>query len=422
MSRRNCPPKIMSNPQTLVALDVGSAKIRTVVATFEPKKSLANIIGVGISPSNGIRKGQVTDIEEAVSNITAALEDAERMSGEPIHRVFVGFSGSHIETYDSKGVIAISGPNAEISEDDVDRVLEAARAVSLPANREILRIIPKSFSVDSQHHIKYPVGMTGIRLEVEAHIIAAQTGALKNLEKCLYQTGVDTEEMVPSGLACAESVLDRRQKELGCVLIEIGSSSTNIAVFEEGAIIYSTVLKVGGENVTNDLAIGLRTSIETAEKIKIEYGTCLPKEVSDREEIDCTQISKTDSHRVPKSQVAKIIEARYHEIFILVRDELTRIGRAGMLPSGAILCGGAVKIPGCIDLAREALQLPCQIGSPSDLEGIVDRVDDPSFATAVGLVHFANRFGAPGRLFGGVDFDFRKIFGSFGSFFKKLIP
>ena len=405
--------------KTLVGLDIGSSKIRTIVGTLEPKKNTINIIGIGISPSNGIRKGMITDIDEATSNITAALDDAERMSGEPIHRVFVGMSGTHIETYDSKGVIAINGHNAEITEDDVNRVLEAAQAVSLPSNREILRVIPKNFSVDSQRSVKYPVGMTGIRLEVEAHIITGQVSAIRNIDKCLYQTGIDPQEMVPSVLACAESVLDRKQKELGVVLIEIGSSCTNIAVFEEGSVIYSTVIPVGGEHVTNDLAIGLRCAIDTAEKIKIEYGTCLPADINEREEIDLSQISKTDGHAVSKLQVAKIIEARYHEIFLLIRDELTRIVRDGMLPAGAILCGGGVKMPGTIDLARETLQLPAQMGFPRELEGIVDRIDDPSFANLTGLIHFGNRYGSAGNF---LDFNFGRTFEAGMKWLKNLLP
>jgi len=409
----------MSNQKTIVSLDIGSSKIRTIVGLVEDKKNIINIIGAGISPSGGVRKGLVTDIDEAISNITTSLEDAERMSGEPIHRVFVSFSGPSMETYNSKGVIAIGGSGSEIREEDVDRVLDAAKAVSLPSNREILRIIPKSFSIDSQHGIKYPVGMTGIRLEVEAHIIAGQTSAIKNLEKCLYETGVDTEEIVPSSLACSEAILDKKQKELGVILIEIGSGSTNIAVFEEGTVLYSSVLPVGGEHVTNDLAIGLRCSIDTAEKVKIEYGTCLPTDISDREEIDLSQISKTDAHTVSKKQVATIIEARYHEIFTMAREELVNIGRDGMLPAGAVLCGGSVKIPGVVDLARESLQLPVQLGFPKNIEGIVDRVDDPSFATAIGLLHFGHRYGSTSNF---LDFDFKKIFGSLPKFFKKLIP
>ncbi len=409
----------MAYQKVLVGLDIGSSKIRTVVGVVEERKNIINVIGIGLSPSTGIRKGIITDMDEAVSNITASLEDAERMTGEPIHRVYVGLSGNHIKMYDSKGVIAINSPNAEITEDDVDRVLDAARAVSLPNNRQLLRIIPKSFSVDSQHGIKYPVGMTGIRLEVEAHIITGEASAMKNLEKCLYQTGVDTEEIISSTLSCAESVLDRRQKELGVALVEIGSSCTNLIVFEEGTVIHSAVIPVGGEHVTNDLAIGLRCTIDTAEKVKVEYGNCLPKDVSVREEIDLSQVSKTDMHTVSKNQMAKIIEARYHEIFMLVRDELSNIGRDGMLPAGGVLCGGAIKMPGTIDLARESLNLPVQIGFPRDLEGIIDKIDDPSFANVVGLLHFANRYGRGGAFF---DLDFGKGFDKVSRFFQKLFP
>ncbi len=410
----------MSHSKTLVGLDIGSSKIRVIVGKTEEKKGIINIIGVGVSPSNGIRKGMITDMDEAMSNITAALEDAERMAGEPIHRAYIGTSGPHIETYDSKGVIAINGQNAEITEEDVDRVLDAAQAVSLPPNREILRVIPKSFSVDSHRNIKYPVGMTGIRLEVDAHIITGQVGAIKNMDKCLYQTGIDPQEIVPSVLAAAESVLNRKQKELGSMLLEIGSSSSNISIFEDGSVIYSAVLPVGGEHVTNDLAIGLRCAIDTAEKVKIEYGTCIMDEIDKREEIDLSQISKTDSHSILKSEVAKIIKARYDEIFLMARDELVKIGRTGSLPAGVILCGGAVKMPGTVDLAREVLQLPAQMGFPQDIEGIVDRVDDPSFATLTGLLHFANHYGTSSKSF--MSLNFGNFFGDAFGWFKKLIP
>lgn len=409
----------MAHPKTLVALDIGSSKIRTLVGVVEEKKNSINVIGVGMSPSNGVRKGMVTDIDEAISNITAALEDAERMSGEPIHRAFVGFSGPHIQTYDSKGVIAINSPNSEITDDDVDRVLDAARAVSLPSNQEILRIIPKNFSIDSQQGIKYPVGMTGIRLEVQAHIISAMSSTIKNLEKSLHETGVDIDELVPSSLACVEGVLDKRQKELGVLLVEMGACSTNIAVYEEGTIVHSAIIPVGGEHVTNDLAIGLRSSIETAEKIKIEYGSCLPDDISDREEIDLSEISKIDMHTISKKEASKMIEARYHETFMMIRDELVNIGKAGMLPAGAVLCGGAVKMPGVVDLARDCLQLPVQIGTPKNIEGIVDRIDDPSFVSSAGLLHFAHKYGDEGSF---MDFNFSRVFSGFGDFFKKLIP
>ncbi|MBT3349581.1 cell division protein FtsA [bacterium] len=409
----------MPSSKVITALDIGSSKIRAVVGVVEDKKSMINVIGVGTSPSAGMRKGVVSDLDEAVANITTALEEAERMSGEAIHRAFISFSGPSLETYDSKGVIAIGGANSEISEVDVDRVLDAARTVSLPANREILRIIPKSFTVDSQRHVRYPVGMSGIRLEVEAHIIAGQTAAVKNLEKCLYQAGVDIEDIVPSQLACAEAILDKRQKELGVILVEIGASSTNLAVFEEGTVIYSCILPIGGEHVTNDLAIGARAAIDTAEKIKIEYGSCLPQEINEREQIDLSQISKSDTHSVDKKHAASVIEARYQEIFLMIHDELIKIGRAGMLPAGAVLCGAAVKTPGIVDLARNTLGLPVQLGFPKEIEGIADRVDDPGFATAIGLLHFGNRYGANRSL---LSFNFGNIGNSIVDFFRKLIP
>ncbi len=410
----------MSQQKIFTALDIGSSRIRVVVGVVEDKKPLVNIIGVGSAPSSGIRRGIISDMDEAVGCISAAIEEAERMSGEPIHRVFVSFSGSSIETFDSRGVIAINGNSAEITEDDVDRVLDAARAVSLPANREILRTIPRSFSVDSQHQVKYPVGMSGIRLEVETHIITGQRAAIRNLEKCLYQTGINIEEIVPSHLAAAESVLERKQKELGSVVVEVGSGSTSLAVFEEGSVIYSSVIPVGGEHITNDIAIGARAAIDTAEKLKIEYGTCQPSEISDREEIDLTQISRTDAHTVSKKQMSQIIEARYHEIFLMVRDELESIDRAGALPAGVVLCGSTVKMPGTVELAREVLQLPVQIGCPRDIEGIIDRVDDPGFATVIGLLHFAQRYGTSRSSL--LNFNFGNIGDSVIDFFKRLLP
>ncbi len=409
----------MPQQKVLVGLDIGSSQVRTVVGVSEERKNLVNIIGIGISPSSGIRKGVVSDMDEAISNITASLEDAERMTGEPIHSVYVGVSGPHVKSYDSRGVIAINGNNSEISESDVDRVLDAARAVSLPSNRQLLRIIPKSFSVDSQHKVKYPVGMSGIRLEVEAHIVTGELAAMRNYEKALYQTGVDAEEFVSSGLACAEAVLDRRQRELGVALIEIGSCSTNLVIFEEGSVLYSAVIPVGGEHVTNDLAIGMRSTIDAAEAVKVEYGSCLLNEVDPHEEIDLSRISKTDVHSVSKEHVVKIIEARFHEIFLLIRDELSKIGRDGMLPGGVVMCGGGVKLPGVVDLGREVLGLPVQIGFPRDVEGIVDKINDPSFANSIGLLHFANRYGDTNGMF---DLNLGKWFGGVGKWFQNLLP
>src|SRR3989338_2799637 len=273
----------MSKVRLIAGLDVGSSKIRTVVGTIDEKTQLPNVIGVGIAPSTGIRKGQIIDVEETINNITTSLEDAERMAGEPIHHVFLGISGGHIESFNSKGVIAISNPGNEITEDDIDRALEAAQAVAIPNNRRILRIIPKSFTVDEQKGIKYPVGMTGIRLEVDAHIVTGMIPTVRNIEKCVLQAGVDIDDTIPGVLASCEAVLSKRQKELGVLVVDIGSGGTSVSVFEEGTILQTAVVPVGGENVTNDIAIGLRTSVDSAEKIKVEYGSCIPDEVPDRE-------------------------------------------------------------------------------------------------------------------------------------------
>ncbi len=410
----------MPKEQIIAGLDIGSSKIRTVVAILEEDKKAPNIIGVGVAPSTGMRKGNIIDVDEAISNISASLEDAERMSGAPIHHVFVAVNGHHVESFDSKGVIAIAHAGSEIIEDDINRVLEAAQAVSMPSNRRILRIIPKSFSVDDQRGIKNPVGMIGVRLEVDAHIVTAQDTIIKNVEKAVQQSGVDIDDIVAASLASSEGVLSRRQKELGVVVIDIGSGTTSMAVFEEGATLHTACLPVGGESVTNDVAIGLRTSIDTAEKIKIEYGTTVPDDVNERETIDLSLISKIDNQKVSKKHMAEIIQARYHEIFVMVKDELRAIGRDGMLPAGAILTGAAVKMPGCLDLAREVLGLPVQIGFPTEAEGVVDKIDDPAYATAIGLVVWGSKY--EGRSYGFSSFDYKKAFSNVKGWFKNLLP
>lgn len=412
----------MSKPRLLAGLDIGSSKIRTVVGTIDDKNQIPNVIGVGIAPSPGLRRGQVIDVEETINNITASLEDAERMAGEPVHRVLLGISGNHIESFNSKGVIAISSSGNEISEDDIDRVLEAAQAVAIPNNRRILRIIPKSFTVDEQKGIKYPVGMTGIRLEVEAHIVTGMVPTVRNIEKCVLQAGVDIQDVIPGALASCEAVLSKRQKELGVVAVDIGSGGTSVSVFEEGTILHTAVLPVGGENVTNDIAIGLRTSVDIAEKLKIEYGSCVPDEVNDREMIDLSSFSKTDMQKVSKRHLVEIIEARYHEIFLMVKEELAKIHRDGMLPAGVVLTGAAVKIPGVIDLARGTLNLPVQIGFPQNFEGVVDKIEDPAYATAIGLLIWGSRF--EGRPFGLSlkGLDFKKTFSGLKSWVKQLLP
>ena len=411
----------MPRERVIASLDVGSSKIRTVVAVADSSREqaeLPNVIGVGLSPSLGIRKGHVIDVEELIHNIIASLEDAERMAGVPINHVFVGINGAHIESFDSRGVIAVSG--AEITMDDIGRVLEAAQAVSIPPNRRILHIEPKSYSVDEQRGIKNPVGMTGIRLEVEAHIITGQIQQVKNIERCVDQAGVDIDDLVPATIAAAEAVLTKRQKELGVVVIDIGAGCTSMAVFEEGTILHSASLPIGGESVTNDIAIGLRTAIDTAEKLKIEFGSVLPEEIAEREMIDLSSVSKVDTQTVNKRYLAEIMQARYYEIFSLVQAELTQVGRNGMLPAGALLTGAAVKAPGVLDLARDVLGLPVQMGFPVDIGGVIEKVDDPAYATALGALVWGLREGGRTQRLGNIQLG-RQV-ARVGQWFKSLLP
>lgn len=409
----------MPKERVLASLDIGSSKIRTVVAVSDGSSEQVspNVIGVGLSPSLGIRKGQVIDVEELIHNIIASLEDAERMAGLPISHVFVGVSGSHIESFDSRGVIAVS--NSEILVDDVARVLDAAQAVSIPPNRRILHIEPKTYSVDEQRGIKNPVGMTGIRLEVEAHIVTGQVQHVKNLEKCISQAGVDIDAFVPATIASAEAVLTKRQRELGVALIDIGAGSTGLSVFEEGMILSSTSLPIGGESVSNDIAIGLRTSVETAERIKVDFGSVLPQEISERDMIDLSSISRIDTQTVSRRYMAEIMQARYYEIFSMVHQELERIGRSGMLPAGVLLTGAASKAPGVLDLARDTLGLPVQMGFPVEVGGVIEKVDDPSYATALGALVWGAR---EGEMSSGGSFQMGRTARQVGQWFKSLLP
>lgn len=411
----------MSKERVLASLDIGSAKIRTVIAVVDGTDNdhrVPNVIGVGLSPSLGMRKGHVIDVEELIHNIISSLEDAERMAGVPVNHVFVGMSGSHIESFDSRGVIAISG--AEITVEDIARVLDAAQAISIPANRRILHIEPKAYAVDEQRGIKNPLGMTGIRLEVEAHIVTGHVQHVKNIEKCIDQAGVDIDALVPSTISSAEATLTKRQKELGVLIIDIGAGCTSVAIFEEGTILHSVCLPVGGESVTSDIAIGLRTSIDTAEKIKIEFGSVLPGEMNEREMIDLSTVSKVDTQTVSKKYMAEIMQARYYEIFTLVKNELQRIGRSGMLPAGALLTGGAVKAPGVLDLARDVLGLPVQMGFPVDIGGVIEKVDDPAYASALGTLVWGMR--EEEHLGGRSPFQVKRAVKQVGSWIKSLFP
>lgn len=372
--------------EVVVGLDAGSHTIRFIVGQFQEEQELPSVIGVGTAPSEGIRKGVIVDLEDAVASIAQALEKAERMTGVPIERAYTAINGSHITSENSKGVIAVSRADGEIGEDDIMRVIEAAQAVTMPSNFEALHVIPRTFTVDNQEGVKDPIGMSGIRLEAEVHIVEGSSSHVKNLTKAVYRTGVDVEDLVLAPLAASDAVLTKRQKELGVVVIDIGEGTTGVVVFEEGSIVHSNVLPIGAGHVTNDIALDLRTSMEVAERIKLKYGHAQPKEVPSSEKINLIDFDDEAEGEIDVRHLARVIEARVEEIFNLVDKELRGIDRSGKLPAGAVIVGGGAKLSGVVEVAKQELKLPAQIGMPHELPISVDTVDDPSFATAIGLL------------------------------------
>jgi cell division protein FtsA len=382
----------MAKEQIFVGLDVGSSAIRVVIGKQESEIGQPSIIGVGESHSAGIRRGVIVDIDEAVSSISEALEKAERMTGLSIDHAVVSVGGAHISSQESHGVVAVARADGEVTENDVVRVVDASQAISIPSNREILHVIPKTFTVDGQKGIKDPVGMSGIRLEVDSHIIQASIPFIKNLTKCIMQAGLEIDDLVLAPLAAAQAVLSKKQKELGVVVIDLGGGTTGMVVFEEGDLVMSNILPVGSMHITNDLAIGLRTSVDTAEKLKLQYAYAEAREVKKDLEVDLAKIDKQEDGKVSTKHIAEIVEARLEEIFSLVNKELKRVGKDGQLPAGAILIGGGSKLPGVVELAKKELRLPVVLGAPGAVTTVIDRVNDPSYATAIGLVMWANEY------------------------------
>ncbi len=373
--------------ETIIAgLDVGSCFIRTVVAKVRADQSKPQILGVGQVPSFGLRRGVVVDVEEATKNISQAIQEAERSSGVSIERVIVSISGNHIEPRVSKGVIAVSRADSEVSKEDVDRAIDAASNIPISANRDILHVIPRNYLVDDQDGIKDPVGMNGVRLELDALVIEGSSPFIKNLTKCISEAGLEVEELVLAPLAASYAALSKRQKELGVLVLDLGGGTAGMTVFEEGYIIHSCILPVGSSHITNDIAIGLRSDIDLAEKVKLEYGSALLGDINKKDVIDLAKLGSQEGGVVPRAQVVEIVEARLSEILDLANKELKKIDRQGLLPAGVVLLGGGAKVPGLVDLAKETLKLPVQVGFPLELEGIIEEVEDPAFATAIGLI------------------------------------
>ncbi|MFA7087753.1 MAG: cell division protein FtsA [Patescibacteria group bacterium] len=383
----------------IAGLDIGSTSIRLVVGQkiAGPTGEELQIIGAVSGPTAGVNRGIVNSIEEATSSISAVLEKAERLVGVPISRVWVSINDPHIKCERSKGVVAVGRSDGEINENDVNRAIEAARALAVPVNYEILHVIPIKFGVDNQSDVKDPIGMNGIRLEVETLIIQGLSTQIKNLTKAIYRTGLEIEDLIIAPLAAAEAVLSSKQKELGVALINLGSSTTSLAVYEERNLIHTAVLPIGAEHITADIAIGLRCPINLAERVKREYGTAVPDEIDKKDEVDISELVKQeeindDISLVSRKYVAEIINARVEEIFEKIDGEFKKIDRSGMLPAGVIFVGGGSELAGLVEATKKKLRLPAALGLAKNINVVIDKVKNPEFLTALGLVLWGVNF------------------------------
>jgi cell division protein FtsA len=378
----------MGSDNVVVGLDIGTTKIGAVIAEVsddgEPK-----VVGVGTSISEGLRRGVVVNLEKTVKSISKAVADAELMAGIEAHSVLAGIAGDHIRSINSRGVIAVSGANREITKSDVGRVVDAAKAVAIPMDREIIHVLAQEYIVDDQPGIKDPVGMAGVRLEAEVHIVTGAVTSAQNIYKSIQRAGMGVKDLVLEPLASSYAVLSPEEKELGVMLLDVGGGTTDVAVFFEGSIRHTVVIGLGGNNVTGDIAIGLRTSISQAEKIKLEKGSALASMVKEEEMITVPGIGGRQDRQVPRSLLTSIIQPRMEEIFSLCLRELRRTDYADLLAAGVVITGGASVMPGVPELAEQVFDMPVKLGIPAGFGGLVDLAQKPMHATGVGLILFA---------------------------------
>jgi cell division protein FtsA len=376
--------------QILVGIDVGTTKVCTLVGEVDEDENL-RIVGVGTVPARGIRKGVIVNVTEATQAIRASVEKAERISGYDIERAHVGLAGAHVSSINSRGVVAVQRGDRGIMPEDVDRALDAARAIAIPHDREVIHVVPRGFQVDGQEGIRDPVGMIGFRLEVEAHIITGAVSSIHNLIKCIEDAGVGVDELVLDPLASGEAVLSDTEREMGVVLVDIGGGTTDVAIFIEGSIWHTTILGVGGNHLTNDIAVVMKMPNTAAEEAKIQYGHASPDMVDPNEMIQVMAFGDNMPTRVARLELAQVIEARVEEIFSLVLQEIKRSGYDGLLPAGVVLCGGTAQLRGIRELGKQVMKLPVRVGGPGDLQGLTDAIMTPAFATSVGLLRWGIR-------------------------------
>jgi len=374
----------------IVGLDIGTTKVSAVIGQYN-ENNILEVTGVGSSPTRGLRRGIIINIESTVKSVIQAVEAAEMMSGREVDEVCTGISGAHIEGINSRGVVAVTGKGREIIREGVDRVIDAAKAIVVPMDRVILHVIPQEFVVDDQGGIKNPVGMIGVRLESEVHIVTGSLSAAQNIMKSVNRAGFKVNELILESLAASKAALSQDEKELGVLLIDLGGGTTNILVHIEGSPYHSSILSIGGDQVTSDLSIMLKTPLDSAEKIKKDAGCCYLDLVADDEEVQIPRVGGRPPERISRRRIAQIIQPRMEEIFRLTKEQIENKGYLNRLGGGVVVVGGGALLPGIVELATETFGLPVRIGYPMKLGGLVEEYSSPEFATAVGLLLFGSR-------------------------------
>lgn len=370
----------------LVGLDIGTSKVVAIVGELQ-EDGAVEVIGFGMHPSRGLKKGVVVNIESTVMSIQRAVEEAELMAGCEIHAVYTGIAGSHVRSLNSHGIVAIR--DREVARSDVDRVIDAARAVAIPADQKVLHVLPQEYIIDGQEGIREPIGMSGVRLEARVHMVTGSASAAQNIIKCVQRCGLEVEDIVLEQLASSHAVLTEDERELGVCLVDIGGGTTDIAVFNSGAIRHTAVIPIAGDQVTNDIAVSLRTPTQYAEEIKIKYACALSQLAAADESIEVPSVGDRPSRRLARQTLAEVVEPRYEELFALIRDELRRSGFEEMVAAGVVLTGGSAKMEGAVELAEEVFHMPVRLGLPQHVRGLGDVVRNPIHATGVGLLLYA---------------------------------
>jgi cell division protein FtsA len=383
-----------SDRSLIIGLDIGTSKVVALVGDAGPDGTI-ELLGIGSQPSRGLKKGVVVNIESTVQSIQRAVEEAELMAGCEIHSVYAGIAGSHVRSLNSHGVVAIR--DREVSQVDVEHVIDAAKAVAIPADQKILHVLPQEFIIDGQEGIRDPIGMSGVRLEAKVHIVTGAESAAQNIEKCIQRCGLEVEDVVLEQLASSFAVLTEDEKDLGVCLVDVGGGTTDIAVFGGGAIRHTAVIPIAGDQVTNDIAVSMRTPTQHAEDIKVRYACALSQLANPDESIEVPSVGDRPARRLARQTLAEIVEPRYEELYALVRDELRRSGFEEAIAAGIVLTGGSAKMEGAIELAEEVFHVPVRLGVPQQVQGLTEVVRNPIYATGVGLLLYGRDNALPAR-------------------------